>query len=150
MMTPRAHWWIHTTISLLLFAIISGVGGFHSSESEACEVGPLTEAQGKRMVISAIKIGREIQKQVGVPQKRKGTPVDQLVKQSGVVAIFKRGEHVSRGPDGKPCVVVSVSRAKGLVGVAQEDAPDSVEYVEPGELFKDHAGDAWPSELTNL
>ena len=112
--------------------------------------GPLTEAQGKRMVISAIKVGREIRKQAGAAPKRRGKPMDQLVRESGVVAMFKRGEQVIRSSDRQPCLVVSVSKARGILGIAQQEDPESIEEVEPTELYKDPTGDAWPGALTDL
>jgi len=112
--------------------------------------GPLTEAQGKRLAISAIKTGRDILKREGKSRKSRGTPVDRLVRKSGVVAMFKRGERVTRTPNGKPWVVVSVSRTKGILRIVPEDNREAVEEVDPRELFKDPEKGAWPKELTDL
>lgn len=109
--------------------------------------GPLTEAQGKRIAVSAIKVCRTRQGEAGGVRKGRATPLDKQVQEFGVVAMFQRGEKVFRGAEKRPCVVVSISRTKGTLLVAPEDNLDAAEEADPHELTKDLINGDWPPEL---
>ena len=107
----------------------------------------LTQTQAKRLAVSAIKVCREFQDRNGVARKNRGTPIDRQLQDSGIVAMFQRGEVVGLGPERKPMMVLSVSRAKGTLVVAPQDNLDATEQVEPSELIKDPLSGSWPEEL---
>ena len=109
--------------------------------------GPLTQTQAKRLAVSAIKVCREFQDRNGAARKNRGIPIDRQLQDSGIVAMFQRGEVVGFGPERKPMMVLSVSRAKGTLVVAPQDNLDATEQVEPSELTKDPLGGSWPEEL---
>jgi len=109
--------------------------------------GPLSDTQGKKMAVAAIKVCREIQRAAGVARKYKSPPADRLVRQHGVVALFRRGEKIGRGADNKPHVIISVSKANGCVVVAPEDNLTATETVDPHDLAKDPVNGDWPGEL---
>ena len=113
--------------------------------------GPLTENQGKKIVVSAIKVCREMQGVAGQLRRSKSNPMDSQVREFGIVAMFRRGEKVKwdQGEE-KIYVVVSVSRSRGSLVIAPEDDLESGQEVEPGELTKDLLEGEWPPELTGL
>ena len=109
--------------------------------------GALTQAQAKRLAASAIRICREIQDNNGISRKSRGTPLDRQVQDCGIVAMFQRGELVGVGPERTPMMVLSVSRAKGILVVAPQDNLEATEQVEPCDVFKDPLSGVWPDEL---
>ena len=118
--------------------------------SSSRKKGPLSESQGKRVAVSAIKVCRARQGEESVVRKGKATPLDKQVQEFGVVAMFQRGEKVVRSPEEKPFVVVSVSRSKGTLFIAPEDNLEAREEADPHELTKDLVDGDWPEELTAL
>lgn len=110
--------------------------------------GPLTTSQGKRIGISAVKRFRAIQEEAGVYQRRGGTPTDRRIRESGVVALFQRGEKVERTSDSRSYLVVSISRTKGRIRIAPEDNMEAIEETTPDELTKDPVAGLWPPELS--
>jgi len=111
--------------------------------------GALTAAQGKKLAISAIKVCRELREDSGSGHKSKATPPDKKIQEFGLVALFQKGETVTRGESNEPYVVVSVSPSKGRVFIAPADDVLAVEQVEPYELWKDATEGAWPPELAD-
>jgi hypothetical protein len=109
--------------------------------------GPLTQAQAKRIAVSAVRICREIREQTGVTRRTRGTPLDRQIQDAGMVALFQRGELVGVGAERKSMMIVSVSRAKGTLLVAPSDNPDATVQVEPCDLTKDPISGYWPEEL---
>ncbi len=111
--------------------------------------GVLTAAQGRKLAVSAIKVCRELQEDSGSGHKSKATPADKKIQEFGLVALFQKGETVTRGESNEPYVVVAVSPSKGRVFIAPADDVLTVEQVEPHELWKDPTEGAWPPELAD-
>ena len=109
--------------------------------------GPLTEAQGKRIVVSTIWACRELQIQAGVFKGAGKSPLYERVRKYGVVVMFTKGEFVTRVQDGTLCTVRSVSRTKGVITITPTDDVSASEKVSPWELVKDPTGDDWPREV---
>ncbi len=112
--------------------------------------GPLTEAQGKKLAIAAVRVCRDLQDQAGTERKARGTPLDKLIREYGVVALFNRNETVRLAEDDRPYIVLSVSRAKGSIVVAPVDNLQETFDVDPRELRKDPVEGIWPAELMDL
>jgi len=74
--------------------------------------------------------------------------MDRRIRESGVVALFQKGERVIRESDSRTYLVMSVSRAKGRLRIAPEDNLDDIEETDPNELSKDPVAGSWPPELT--
>ena len=112
--------------------------------------GPLSEAQGKKLTVAAIRVCRDIQNQAGAVRRSRSTPLDKLIRKYGVVALFSRNETVYFGQEDRPYVIVSVSRAKSYVLIAPVDNLQATTKVDPRELRKDSILGDWPAELTEL
>jgi len=111
--------------------------------------GPLSDAQGKKLAVAAIRVCRDIQTQNGVTYKARPNAADKLVRQFGIVALFSRNETVFVGADDRPHVVLSVSRARGMLVIAPADDLEATLEVDPHELRKDSVDGDWPAELTD-
>jgi len=116
------------------------------SISASRDGGPLTEAQGKKLAAATILVCRDIQDQKGITRKASSTPVDKLIKQHGIVALFRRNENVYFGPTEQLFVILSVSRAKNSIVIAPLDDLEETTEVDPRELRKDLAQGEWPAE----
>jgi uncharacterized tellurite resistance protein B-like protein len=117
------------------------------SISASRDGGPLTEAQGKKLAVATIRVCREIHDRRSMPRKARSAPMDKLVKQHGVVALFSRNENVYLGSADRPYVILSVSRAKSSVVIAPLDNLEETTEVDPRELRKDLVQGAWPAEI---
>lgn len=111
--------------------------------------GPLSDAQGKKLAVAAIRVCRDVQTQKGVTYKARPNAADKLIKQFGIVALFSRNETVFVGADDRPYVVLSVSRARGSLVIAPADDLEATQEVDPHELRKDAVDGDWPAELTD-
>lgn len=80
--------------------------------------------------------------------KGRSAPVEQRIREAGVVSLFQKGERVTRDSDPHTYIVVSVSRARERVLIAPESNLESTLTVDPQQLSKDPLQGAWPPELT--
>lgn len=110
--------------------------------------GPLNVSQGKKLAISALKVARDIEAAES-GRSRRPSPIDKQIREFGLVAMFQRGEKVTRPDSDKAYVVVSISRTRGRLTIAPVDDLDAVEYAEPHELYKDPVNGIWPAELAD-
>jgi hypothetical protein len=108
--------------------------------------GPLSEAQGKKLVIAAVKVCREMGNRSGSRNLR-SVATDKLIRQHGLVALFNRNETVFLGAGDRPHAVLSVSRAKGTIVVAPVDNLNETLEVDARELRKDPVDGDWPAEM---
>lgn len=110
--------------------------------------GPLSDAQGKKLAVAAIRICRDVQTQNGATFKPRPNAADKLVKQYGIVALFSRNETIFVGADDRPYVVLSVSRSKGTLVIAPADDLETTQEVDPHVLRKDALHGDWPAEFS--
>ena len=122
--------------ALVAWAVTSSAPGGVMSNGEAC-----------RFAITAIRVCRAVQEAEGIARRSKANPMDQQIQEFGLVSLFQRGERVYRGPAKKACVVLSVSRSKGVIVVAPVDDLNAKEAVAPCAVIKDAAEGAWPPEF---
>lgn len=112
--------------------------------------GVLSDAQGKKLAVAAIRICRDVQARSGVTHKARPNAPDKLVKQYGIIALFSRNETVFLGEEDRQYVVLSISRAKGTLVIAPADDLDAAQEVDPHEVRKDSQHGDWPAELTDV
>jgi len=108
--------------------------------------GSLSEAQGKKLAIAAVKVCREMGDRSG-SRKLRSAATDKLIRQYGLVALFSRNETVFLGAGDRPYAVLSVSRAKGTIVIAPADNMNETLEVDARELRKDPVEGGWPAEL---
>jgi len=112
--------------------------------------GQITEAQGKKIAVAAIRVCRDMQDHSGGISKRGINPAEKLIKKYGVVTLFRRNETVYQNQEDRPYVVLSVSKVKGSVVIAPVDNLADTTEVDVRQLRKDPVNGDWPVELMNL
>jgi hypothetical protein len=81
----------------------------------------LSDAQAKKVALAAIRVTRDIRIPTGVAVRIRSTKLEKLVREYGIVALFRRNETVYLGSENRPYTILSLSRAKGLVVIAPLD-----------------------------
>lgn len=112
--------------------------------------GSLTRAQGKKIAVAAVRVCRQIQDANGIARKACSNPMDDLVREYGVVALFNRNETVYVGQEDVPYVIVSISRTKDTIVIAPADNLEATIEIDPRELRKDPVRGDWPPELMEV
>lgn len=112
--------------------------------------GVLSDAQGKKLAVAAIRICRDVQARSGVTHKARPNAADKLVKQYGIIALFSRNETVFLGAEDRQFVVLSISKTKGTLVIAPADDLDAAQEVDPHEVRKDSQHGDWPAELNDV
>ena len=110
--------------------------------------GPLTQAQARVIVLSAIEAARQMKEQLGLTPRTQANPLSLQIRQFGLATLFRKGQKVVRVSDDRIVTVASVSRTRNVVGVSEEGAEGQVAEVEPHELRKNPTSDDWPVEFT--
>ena len=112
--------------------------------------GSLSQAQGKKIAVAAIQVCREQQAEAGIARKGRSAPIDQLVREHGVIALFNRNETVYFGAEDRQYAILSVSRTKGSLVIAPLDDLEAATEVTPHDLRKDTVEGDWPAEFADL
>lgn len=112
--------------------------------------GPLSQAQGRKIILAAVKFCREVLDQQRTDRKVRPSNIDELIRQHGLISLFRRNETVQLGVNERQYAILSISRSKGVAVVAPTDDLQTTTEVSPHEMRKDVDHGDWPSELTDI